>query len=264
MEQKTLTKLEPSVDLGILVGLLLTDGSVSKRKTTWTIELTGKSIPLHKIFKEKITKIFGIEKFTEFKDKRDTELVKTKFSSTSIASLLHQVVPTFRTRQLGDASFPKSRLPEFIFSLSSHEIQEILRVMFSADGGISMWISRHKKKQVWEIRKRIFLASRHPKIREQVVLLLKEIGIESKDRKSGEVVIWKKSQIEKFHSIVGFVSGVEVTKDSKHWTGFEKSQILDLAVKTFDFKKKDLQKFRTKEEIISFLKSFLAPAVVAS
>ena len=258
------TKLEPSVDLGILVGLLLTDGSVSKRKTTWTIELTGKSMSLHKIFKEKVTKIFGIQKFTEFKDKRDIWLAKTKFSSTAIASLLLQIVPTFRTRQFSDASFPKSRLPEFIFSLASHEIQEILKVMFSADGGISMWVSRHKKKRVWEIRKRIFLASKHPEIRQQVVLLLKKIGIEAKDRKSGEVVIWKKSQIEKFHSIVGFVSGVKVTKDSKHWTGFEKSQILDLAVRTFDFKKKDLEKFRTREEIISFLKSFLAPAIVAS
>lgn len=264
MKPEMSSNLEPSVDLGILVGLLLTDGSVSKRKTTWTIELTGKSRMLHEIFKEKVRKLFGRELFTESKDKRDSELMKTKFSSFKVAKLLFEFTPTFRTKQLDDGSFPESSVPDFVFKLPTHEISEILKVMFSADGGISMWTSWHQKKQVWEIRKRVFLASKHPHIRQQILTLLKQVGIEAKDRKSGEVVIWKKSEIKKFHSLIGFVHGVKVTKDSKHWTGFEKLQILDLAIKAFDLKKKDLQQFKTKEEVIGFLKSSMAPAKAAS
>jgi len=261
--KQEIQQLEPSVDLGMLVGLLLTDGSVSKRKTTWTIELTGKSEGLHEIFKEKVRKLFGKE-LVESKDKRDMQLTKTKFSSVKIAKLLFEFTPTFRTRQFEDGSFPNSKIPDFIFKLLSHEISEILRVMFSADGGISMWVSWHKKKQVWEIRKRVFLACKHPSIRKQIVALLKQVGIEAKDRKSGEVVIWKKSEIKKFRSLIRFVSRVKVTKDSKHWTGFEKTQILDIAIKTFDLKKRDLQKFKTKEEVINFVKSFLTAPVITS
>ena len=67
----------------------------------------------------------------------------------------------------------------------------------------------------------------------------------------------KKSDLIKFAKEIRFVNGVKVTKNSKNWCGFEKNQILDLAIKTFELRKKDLEKFKTKEEVIDFLKSFL-------
>jgi hypothetical protein len=56
------------VDLGILIGLLITDGCVTWSGGSWRITFTGKSKELHKIFKEKVNKLFGINKFTEIID----------------------------------------------------------------------------------------------------------------------------------------------------------------------------------------------------
>jgi len=52
---------------------------------------------------------------------------------------------------------------------------------------------------------------------------------------------------------------VKISSKSKNWCGFEKNQILGLAIKTFGLKKKDLQHFKTKQEIVDFLKT-LVPA----
>jgi hypothetical protein len=52
---------------------------------------------------------------------------------------------------------------------------------------------------------------------------------------------------------VRFVPGVKIGGDSVNWNGFEKNQILDLAVKSFDFK--NFKRFETKEQIMDFLKS---------
>ena len=72
-----------------------------------------------------------------------------------------------------------------------------------------------------------------------------------------QVVLFKKQDIIKFRKEIGFIRGVKVTKDSKNWEGFEKNLILDLAIKTFELKKKDLQEFKMKNEIALFLKSLI-------
>jgi hypothetical protein len=65
----------------------------------------------------------------------------------------------------------------------------------------------------------------------------------------------------KFQKEIRFVDEVKISGKSKNWKGFEKNQILDLAIKTFKLKKKDLQHFKTKEEVINFLKSLLEAPV---
>ena len=67
----------------------------------------------------------------------------------------------------------------------------------------------------------------------------------------------KKADILKFAKSVRFVPGVKIGGDSKVWKGFEKNQILDLAVKTLYLRKQDLDRFRTKLEAIGFIKSFI-------
>ena len=243
-------------DLGILVGLLLTDGSVSKKETSWEIEFTNKSEELHELFKNKMKTIYGITNFQNKKDHRSEEIKRTVIQNKSVGDSLTQIIPTFRTKQFENGIFPKSKIPNFVFQLPKENISKILQVMFSTDGSVSLWVVWNKRKKVWEIKNYVKISSKHPKIRKQVYDLLKIFGFNPTIRTSNdEVVLFKKEDIKKFQNKIGFVDGVKVTKDSRHWQGFTKNQILNLVIKSFGLKKKDLQNFKTKEEIINFLKS---------
>lgn len=249
-------ELKQDLDLGILVGLLLTDGSVNSSGGHKNISFTNKSKELHILFREKIKKIFGIAEFQEWEDRRWDNIKTTFVRSTNVFKKLHQIVPSFRTKPFEDSTFPPSEIPEFIFHLQETEIIEILKVMFSTDGCICLGVSWDKSDNMWKIRRTIEFSCFHPKIKEQVSQLLNKLQIHNKIREDG-IVIWRKNDIMKFREKIGFIKGVKVTKNSKNWFGFEKNQILNLAIKTFELKKKDLQHLTTKEEVINFLKSLL-------
>lgn len=244
------------LDLGVLIGMLLTDGSVNISGGHKNIAFTNKSEVLHQLFKEKMRKIFGISKFQEWKDKRWNNIKTTFLRSSEISERLHQDVPSFRTKPLLDGTFSQAKIPEFVFKLSDQEIGEILKVMFSADGCICLGVTWNKTDKMWQIRRLVKFACLHPTIKEQVGLLLKKVGLEHKVEKEG-IAIWKKQDVIKFKEKISFVNDVKVTGNSKNWEGFEKNQILNLAIKTFDLKKKDLEKFKTKNGVIDFLKSLL-------
>jgi len=262
MPQESEIKVEANVDLGILIGLLLTDGCVSKsKKGSVQIKFTAKSDVLHEIFREKMKKLFGVEKFLERFNVRVHEnsvsIVKdTIFVSNRIMNFLHTIVPTFRKKPFKDGTFPSTRLPDFVFNLEPSEIAKILQVMFSADGSVCLWVQWRKDQRRWTINRCVELACKHPTIAEQVTELLIKLGFHPLNRrKSGKVSLLKQEDIIKFKEKIGFIPGVKVTAQSKVWEGFEKNQVLDLAVRTIGLKKKDLEKFKTKEEVINFLKS---------
>jgi hypothetical protein len=56
-------EIKPDVNLGILIGLLLTDGWVSSKQ----IGISNKSEEIHRIFKEKVSLLFGTQNFKERK-----------------------------------------------------------------------------------------------------------------------------------------------------------------------------------------------------
>lgn len=259
MEQKIQTKLEPCLDLGILIGLLLTDGcvSVSPAHGSWKMTFTGKSEELHKIFKESLAKLFGITQFSVWFDKKGIK--STQVKRKQVVEQLLQLTPTFRHTPFEDGSLPLVKLPEFIESLTKQELAKVLQVMFSADGSICLGVKWHKSKGMWQFTRKVKLTCEHTTLRTKLFELVVKLGFKPKIISEREVTLERKSDIRRFKEVIGFISGVKISTKSKVWTGFEKSQILDLAIKTFDLKKKDLEKFKIKEEVISFLKSFLAP-----
>ena len=261
MEQK-ITKLEPSLDLGILVGLLLTDGSVCHTKSGhWRIKFMSKSEELHKLFTSLTSRVFDVDKFHEWSDSK-SGVKQIVIESKEIFDKLTSIVPTFRTLPI-EGQETQARIPEFIFQLTKDQKAEILRVMFSTDGFVSLVPRWVKKDKCWRIDFEVTLRSKHSVIKQQVGQLLEEFGIKPIIDDTG-VQIFKKSEIKTFSEEIGFVKCVKISKKSKMWEGFDKTQILDLTLKSFDLKRKDLQHFKTREEIISFLKSFLAPVKVAS
>lgn len=246
---------EPSLDLGILVGLLLTDGCVTHTiSNNWKITFTNKSEELHKIFREKITNIFGIKKFKEWFDKFNIK--STEIQNKAVFKSLLTLTPTFRSKQLDNGTFPNSKIPEFIIALDKENISEILKIMFSADGSICLGVKWHKNKNMWQFTRRIKFSSKHPVIKQQITELLRRFDLNPKIWKK-EIVLERKNDIIKFQKEIGFVPNVKVTKNSKNWEGFEKNEILELAVKTLKFKKKDLKHFKSKKEVINFLKSLV-------
>lgn len=261
MEQK-ITKLEPSLDLGILIGLLLTDGCVSFSSRSWRITFSGKSEELLELFKQKMESLFGIKKFSEWTDEFGVKSLQVR--QKQVASQLLTLVPTFRTKPFKDGTFPPVKLPEFFSTLPISELAKVMQAMFSADGSIVLGVKWRKDKRMWVFTRRVCFTSVTLSLKKQVTQILEEkFGMKPQIWKH-DVVLERKSDIIKFKQVIGFVDRVQISKKSKVWEGFEKTQILDLAIKTLDFKKRDLQRFETREDIISFLKSFLAPVVVAS
>ncbi len=229
----------PTCELGVLVGLILTDGSISRGQ----IEFTGKSEILHKIFEEKMRKCFGVEEVWKGKDCRQEEIKRTKVSNREIAQKLQESVETFH---------------QWIFKLSEEEMKEVLRVMFSTDGCVVLYPVWNRRKKVWEIKKYVKFASKSPSIRKTVLKMLEVLGFSPTEREiNDEIVLFKKKDILRFAKEIGFVPGVKVTKNSKRWFGFEKNEILDLAVKTFGLKKKELESLKSKDDVISFLRSLI-------
>jgi hypothetical protein len=135
-EETQSNALEPTVDLGILIGLLLTDGGISKHENSAQIEFTNKSEAMHKIFKEELQKLFQINRFTEISHSDFADIKRTKVRNKLAIEALLKTVPTFRTKQFEDGTFPKSKIPKFFFELQDAEICKILQAMFSADGSI--------------------------------------------------------------------------------------------------------------------------------
>ena len=242
---------ESSVDLGILVGILLTDGSISRKGRSFSIELSGKS-------KELIRLLFGVEKFLETRDSRYPEIFRTILTNRNVAESLLKFSPTFRTKQFPDGKFPPAKLPEFIFKLNQKEKSAVLSAMFSCDGCISLWIVWNKKWKVWEIKKWVKFACKHPRLRKQTFQLLKSLGYSPVVREiNDEILLAKKKDIIKFAREIRFVDGVKVTGDSRNWEGFRKNEVLDFAVKSYDIKQDTIRNF-SRKDLHLFIKSSLA------
>ena len=249
MKETTSEKpVKPGTDLGILIGLLLTDGCVASEGK---VILINKSEALHSLFKEKIKIVFNHEKFITAFNKSGVK--RTEVNSKWIVTELLKFTPTFRTRQFDDGSFPSTKIPEFIFELPKQDIAKILQAMFSADGSATISVKWEKRRKKFVLRRRVKLASKHPKLKEQISSLLQKFGFHPRIH-SDSVVLERKEDLTKFQKEVRFVDGVKVTKNGI-WSGMDKNDVLDILVKTFEIPQSFIDKFSSKEEIINFLKT---------
>lgn len=240
--------------LGILIGLLLTDGCVSDERF---LIFHNKSEVMHKEFRKHVNKLFGDVHFTERFEVNGTK--RTQLTSKKIVSRLLSLskMTTFRKKQFDDGEFPETKLPFFIKNLSRSSMSKFLQTIFSADGSISVSARWHKRNNSWEIRRRVELTCKNPYLRKDFYNLIENFGFSP--RVSNEnITLERKSDILRFTNSVRFIPNVTIGGDSKYWRGFEKNQILDLAVKSFDFGKQNLIEFNKKEDVMKFLKSHIS------
>jgi hypothetical protein len=269
--------------LSTLIGLILSDGGISFSHNNAEIFFTNTSEKLIEIFTSISKELFGVEPKIR---RKAGKFFQINLPSKNAANFLLSLINTGRKKRcnrvpicpklkgmtngscivcspikIRNDIFPLIKLPDFIKNDRQNKI-EFLKAMFSCDGGVALFPRRGKGKL--RIEREVFLACKHPLLREMVIELLSSLGIQAKnDEKKNKVLIRDFENMRKFKDIIGFIDGVLVTRNSKTWRNFEKNKILDIALKTFEISKPLTtglwSKFNSKQEIISFLKSLLTP-----
>lgn len=142
---------------------------------------------------------------------------------------------TFRTLKFSNGLLPPTKLPVALLLRSSYT-KEFLRVAFSCDGGVSLYVAYRKGTQggtKWLIRT-VFLACAHPALRSDYVTLITSLGIRVREVSAdGKIKIETEQDIRLFAKHIGFVPGVRATGDSKFWKGEEKNAILNLLISSY-------------------------------
>lgn len=159
---------------------------------------------------------------------------KAVVDSVEIGQLLTKRYGTFRTLkyllEVNGSYYPPASLPNDLIK-NKAVLCQFLKVAFSCDGGINLYIAKSKYK--WLIRN-AYLACQHPNLIEQYDYLLKKLGIVGKILWKDELLrIQGQESLEKFAKEVGFLEGVKITQNSAYWQGFEKQKVLDLAIKSY-------------------------------
>jgi hypothetical protein len=103
--------------------------------------------------------------------------------------------------------------------------RKALRRLFDEEGSVGFQPSKYHR---W-----ISLRSYSKNVREQVVTLLSEFGINSHNYDKGRiVVITGKKNLERFANEMNFSPGVKVVR-GKYWVGHEKRNVLRMALESY-------------------------------
>lgn len=237
----------------ILVGMLLSDGSVRNIPRCRRIVFANKSNILCNIFKDNVIKNYGKQHFQEYLDKYDVRIVTV--SNKKIVDDLLCICNSFRTKSYGANLYPEVHLPKIFWEINQSELAKVFRVIFSCDGSVSLGIKWHKRFNNWVLTRKVALTCKHPVLIKEYQKLLKEKFDLNFKLNKYELVLENKYEIIKFKKHIAFIKGVKVSKKSKNWEGFEKNYILDLLIKTYKISQSFCRKFKTKEEILRFLKT---------
>lgn len=236
-----------------LLAILYTDGCLSRKsKNSWRLFLGNTSWQIIKLFKQSLINLFNLP---EIRIRISKKLVNGKpyfkavVDSKEIGGYLFHKYGTFRTlkyvSETNVSYYPKTRLPDCL-AKDKMIICRFLKIAFSCDGGINLYIARNK--YTWLIRN-VYLACQHPTLIRQYYMLLKKLGIEAKILWKDELLrIQRRSNIEKFAKIIGFLEGVKITQHSAYWQDVDKQKVLELAVTSYGNPKEiyNLPQFRVK------------------
>ena len=119
--------------------------------------------------------------------------------------------------------------------LSKKNIQEMLQILFSTDGGVSLSTSNCRTDGKKRIHRKVTFTSSNRRNLEIVKKLLQRFGVRGRIQNNGDLEIKGRRNLEKFKNLIGFIEGVKVTNKSKKWCGIEKNKLLDLCLKSYRY-----------------------------
>ena len=231
---------EREVLLARLMGLLLTDGSLSQIKKTkvWRISFISNSVELVNEFEKLVYKLYG-RKFTKKRYKGAISVKNT--ISKEFAEELVSYSPTYRTLSINEKE-TNARIPSFI-SNNLVLAKEFLRYAFTGDGTIIFNIG--KAKYGFRFDRCVKLYSEHANLRKQYFELLRKLNYEPIMLKDA-VLLRKPKNLVKFSKEIGFVEGVKISGNGL-WRGIIKKSLLEFAASSYRLRPKQLGK--TKDDI---------------
>ena len=128
---------------------------------------------------------------------------------------------------------PEKILPiDKITRLSTSQIAEILRILFTTDGGVSLSFSKSKVDCKIRVHRKVIFTSAKPENLRGVQLLLKSLGIESRIQEN-DLEIKGRENLLRFKNFIGFLKGAKITNKSILWKGLTKNQLLNIVIKTY-------------------------------
>jgi len=228
--------------------MLLADGGIVERKRTYKIYLTNNSEILQEIFKMSARKIFKIKHFIR-DDSRGTPQVI--FHSKNAARELFKLSPSYRTLKHANGSFPPAKLTQTVFKIPLKRQKELLQLLFSLEGSISVTFQKRKEKT--QILPRIKLACKHPTLQKQFFMWLQRLGFQPTREKEG-IYLRKLTDIKKFAKEIGFVKGVKIGGKAKFFEGVEKNKLLSTILWLIKNNKNSLTFNMSKKRIIMLIR----------
>ncbi|GEM_PF-5888875 len=226
--------------LARLVGLLLTDGSLSqiKKSKVWRISFISNSEELVIEFEKLAFRLFSVNFKRKFY-KGAFEIRNTL--KREFAEELIRYSPTYRTLSC-EGKETEAKVPEFVFE-NENLAREFLKYAFTGDGSVIFNIG--KAKYGYRFDRCVKLYSQHRSLRNQYFDLLKKIGYEPVMLRDS-VLLRKQKNISKFAKEIGFVENVRIS-GSGLWKGITKQKLLKFASNSYDIKPKNLG--QTKSDI---------------
>jgi hypothetical protein len=224
-------------ELATLLGILFTDGSVSpKGVNSWRLYFVNKSKTLIDLFRDCMVRVFNLDINRVRISKTKKEFFKAVVDSKEIGNYLVTTFGNFRTLKFKTGDFPNVKLP-VLQLLKSSWLREFLKAAFSCDGGVCFYPAYRKGARggtKWLIRT-VFFTCHHPMLRADYMYLLKTLGIEGRDvPEDGKIKIETEDNIRKFHKLIGFIDGVEISNHSKYWSGYSKQYVLELMISSYN------------------------------
>lgn len=235
--------------LASLIGMLLTDGGVSKiSKNRFEIFLASNSKGLRNEFELDMREHFGVDRFYTIHGKT---VCKIRAVEESAGLQLLRLSPTFRTRpcnvypfcpkMLGKElktiphecnslnGYPPTKVPNFIMEGPLKTKRTALRSAMSGDGGVEFHeiFVGHKK----YLQRRLIFRCHNPNLKIQWKKLFEDCGFNITETKN-EIRISGIEQLLKFQAEIGFLNDVKVER-SKYWNGFEKNEVLNKMISSF-------------------------------
>lgn len=235
-----------------LLGILYTDGCLSRKsKGCWRFYLGNTSWQIIMAFKKSMISLFNLPEYRIRISKKQVNgkpFYKAVVDSGEFGQLLTEKYGTFRTlkyqSEINGSFYPPASLPDEL--KDPHTICQFLKVAFSCDGGVNLYVARNK--YTWLIRN-VYLACKHPVLIKQYCNLLGKIGIAGKMLWQNNIIrIQGRKDLELFANRIGFMKGVEITQHSAYWQGIEKQKVLQLAIASYGNPKViyELPQFRVK------------------
>ena len=190
--------------LARLIGLLLTDGSLSQIKKTkvWRISFSSSSDELSKEFQSLIFDLFGIRAKVKIYNGA-FELKHTLNRGFAEELLIYS--PTYRTLE-NNGKETEAKIPEFIVE-SNDLAKEFLKYAFTGDGTIIFNIG--KAMYGFRFDRCVKLYCEHSNLRKQYFDLLRKFGYKP-TMLNDAVLLRKPENMRKFANEIGFVEGVKI------------------------------------------------------